>query len=144
MNADTFFFPCRQLTLVIFLVLATCLISNAADPNTWVGEYADKKYLNGRATFQLGIEQSGGAIQVTFDAAYADGHGAAPEAQGPANISGNTLTFKFNDNFGNSGTGTIVRAGNDVVVSIKPTHVADQRCLAFYGQNIRLKRTGKK
>ena len=63
---------------------------------------------------------------------------------GPAKVSGNTLTFKFEDTFQNSGTGTIARAGDDIVVSINPTHVVEPRCLAFYGKNIRLKSAAKK
>ena len=125
------------------LVLAAHLCSAGGGDN-WAGQYTDKKFLGGRAVFQLSIEQSGSAMQVSFDAAWADGHGAAPEAEGPAKISGNTVTFKFEDTFKNSGTGTITRAGEDIIVSIKPTHVADPRCLAFYGQNMRLKRIGKK
>jgi hypothetical protein len=126
----------------VTILLATRLCS-AAGNDSWVGQYTDKKYLGGRAVFQLTIEQSGGAMQVSFDAAWADGHGAAPEAQGAAKVSGDTLTFKFEDTFKNSGTGTITRAGNDIVVTINPTHVADPRCLAFYGKHIALKRTGK-
>ena len=104
----------------------------------------NKKFLGGRAVFQLSIEQSGSAMQVSFDAAWADGHGAAPEAEGPAKVSGNTLTFTFKDTFENSGTGTITRAGNDILVSLNPTHVVEPRCLAFYGKNMRLKRVAKK
>ena len=115
----------------------------AAEPANWAGQYADKKFLGGRAVFQLSIEQSGSALQVSFDAAYNDGHGAAPEAEGSAKVSGNTLTFKFEDSFNNSGTGTITRVGNDIVVSINATQVKDSRALAFYGKNIRLKRVGK-
>ena len=127
-------------TSVFVFRLSTAL---AAEPASWAGQYADKTFLGGRAVFQLSIEQSGSAIQVTFDAAYADGHGAAPEAEGPAKLSGNTLTFKFEDSFKNSGTGTITRAGNDIIVSINPTQVKEPRCLAFYGKNMRLKRLGK-
>jgi hypothetical protein len=134
----------RPIILAAFLTLATCLTVHAADAQNWAGEYVDKKFLNGRAVFQLSIEQSGGAMQVTFDAAYADGHGAAPEGQGPAKVSGNTLQFRFEDSFSNSGTGTITRAGDDIILSMRTTHVADPRCLAFYGQNMRLKRIGKK
>ena len=83
-------------------------------------------------------------MQVSFDAAWNDGHGAAPEAEGPATVSGNTLTFKFEDSFKNSGTGTIKRVANDLLVSINPTHVVEPRCLAFYGNNMRLKRVAKK
>src|SRR3954451_16501824 len=115
----------------------------AADPSGWAGQYRDDKYLGGRAVFQLTIEQSGNAMQVSFDAAWVDAHGAAPEAEGPAKVSGNTLTFTFKDSFDNSGTGTVTRSGNDVVVSINTTHVVEPRCLGFYGKNIRLKRVVK-
>jgi hypothetical protein len=125
------------------LVLAPHLCFAAASEN-WAGQYTEKKFLGGRAVFQLSIEQSGGAMKVSFDAAWVDGHGAAPEAEGPAQVSGNILTFKFEDTFGNSGTGTITRAGNDIVVSINPTHVKEPRCLAFYGKDMRLKRVVKK
>lgn len=133
----------RRIGLAAFFMLISCLVVSAADTPSWAGEYRAEKFLNGRAVFQLGIEQSGGAMQVSFDAAYADGHGAAPEGQGPAKVSGNTLQFKFEDSFGNSGTGTISRAGDDIIVSMKTSHVADPRCLAFYGQNMTLKRARK-
>lgn len=134
--------PLRLLAICVFLSgLST---SFAAEPAGWAGEYRDQKFLNGRAVFQLSIEQSGGGMQVSFDAAHNDGHGAAPEGQGPAKVSGNTLQFKFEDSFGNTGTGTITRAADGVVVSMKTSHVAEARCLAFYGQNMRLKRVGKK
>jgi hypothetical protein len=133
----------RRIGLIAFLALATCLVVRAADTSPWAGEYRAEKFLNGRAVFQLSIEQSGGAMQVTFDGAYTDGHGAAPEGQGPAKVSGNTLQFKFEDSFGNTGTGTITRAGNDIIVSMKTSHVAEARCLAFYGQNMQLKRVRK-
>jgi hypothetical protein len=50
----------------------------------------------------------------------------------------------WQDSFKNSGTGTIRRSGPDVLLSLKTAHVADSRCLAFYGENIRLKPAGKK
>lgn len=133
-----FFF---RLSVVVVLIAAPLAVEAAE--SGWAGEYSDKRFLNGRAVFQLSIEQSGGATQVSFDAAWADGHGAAPEAEGAAKVSGNTLTFKFEDSFGNTGTGTITRAGDDIVVSINPTQVKEPRCVAFYGKNMRLKRLGK-
>jgi hypothetical protein len=132
-----------RIGLTAFLMVATFLVVHAADTSSWAGEYRADKFLNGRAVFQLSIEQSGGAMQVTFDGAYTDGHGAAPEGQGPAKVSGNTLQFKFEDSFGNTGTGTITRTGEDIIVSMKASHVAEARCLAFYGQNMRLKRARK-
>jgi hypothetical protein len=119
---------------------ATASTTFSAEP-TWAGEYTDKKFLNGQAVFQMSIQQSGNAIQVAFDAAYIDAHGAAPEGDGQANITGaNTLEFKWEDSFKNSGTGRLVRSGKDIIVSMKTTHVVDSRCLAFYGENMRLKR----
>ena len=127
---------------ILFLALS-CFAAKAADAPGWAGQYRDNKFLAGRAVFQFSIEQSGNAIKVSFDAAWNDGHGAAPEAEGPGTVSGNTLNFKFEDSFGNKGTGTVTRAGNDVVVSINPTHVAEPRCVQFYGKNMRLKRAAK-
>jgi hypothetical protein len=134
----------RQIAATAFLVVAMCVPGRAADSQSWAGQYTEKKFLGGRAVFQLTIEQSGSSMQVSFDAAWVDGHGAAPEAEGPAKVAGNTLTFTFKDTFENSGTGTITRAGDDILVTINPTHVVEPRCLAFYGKNMRLKRVGKK
>jgi hypothetical protein len=136
-----FFF--RHAATAILLLAAAALTLRAADSPGWAGQYKEDKFLGGRAVFQLSIEQSGSKMQVSFDAAWVDGHGAAPEAEGPATVSGNTLTFTFKDTFENSGTGTITRAGNDILVSINPTHVVEPRCLAFYGKNLRLKRVAK-
>jgi len=124
-----------------FVLAAHFSLAGASE--TWAGQYTDKKFLGGRAVFQLTIEQSGSAMQVSFDAAWVDAHGAAPEAEGPAKVSGNTLTFTFKDTFDNSGTGTITRAGDEILVTINPTHVVEPRCLAFYGKNMRLKKVKK-
>lgn len=134
----------RRIGLTAFLIVAISLTVRAADTSGWAGEYRADKFLNGRAVFQLSIEQSGGAMQVTFDGAYVDGHGAAPEGQGAAKISGNTLQFKFEDSFGNTGTGTITRTSDGITVSMNTSRVAERRCLAFYGQNMQLKRVAKK
>jgi hypothetical protein len=133
----------RHVVATILFLAAASLAVQAADPPAWAGQYRDEKFLGGRAVFQLSIEQSGNKMQVSFDAAWADGHGAAPEAEGPATVSGNTLTFTFKDTFENSGTGTIRHAGKDILVSLNPTHVVEPRCLALYGKNIRLKRVAK-
>ncbi|MFL6529288.1 MAG: hypothetical protein ACJ8LI_04975 [Chthoniobacterales bacterium] len=133
-----------RLTLCCAVVCLFALGARAAEPGSWAGEYTDKKFLNGSATFQLSIEQSGGKTQVSFDAVNNDGGGCAPEAQGMATASGkDKLTFNFRDNEGNAGTGTITRSGDDVVVSLKATKVAKQDCTKFYRDNIRLKRAKK-
>ena len=128
--------------------LVVCMtVSNvdAADSANWTGEYADKKFLNGQAVFQLSISQDGAAMKVSFDAVYNDGHGCAPEAEGAAKItSKGTLAFKFEDSSHNAGTGTITRAGSDVIVSLNATRVADPRCVVFYHENMRLVRQGKR
>jgi hypothetical protein len=130
---------------LILAVMALAIVSIAADAPNFAGEYADKKFLNGQAVFQMSLEQEGNALSVFFTAVYHDAHGAAPEATGSGKVTGKgTVEFKFEDSFKNIGTGTIKRAGDDIVVSIKTTRVADSRCLAFYGQNMRLKRVGKK
>jgi len=93
-----------------------------------------------QAVFQLNILQEGGRITVDFDAVYNDGHGCAPEGNGPATIANkDTLKFTFTDTSNNSGNGTIKRVSDGVVISIKPTKVADPRCVVFYSDNIHLK-----
>ena len=129
--------------LASIVLSATGSTMFSAEPS-WAGEYTDKKFLNGQGVFQMSIEQSGSAIQVSFDAAYNDAHGAAPDGEGPAKTTGKgTLEFKWEDSFKNSGTGTITRTSDGVRVSMKTTQVVDSRCLAFYGQNMRLKRAKK-
>jgi hypothetical protein len=134
----------RHIAATMLCLALTSFAVHAADSSDWAGQYTAKKFLDGRAVFQLTIEQSGSTMQVSFDAAWVDAHGAAPEGQGPAKVSGNTLSFKFEDSFQNSGVGTITRAGDEIVVSFDPKHVEDPRCLVFYGKNMRLKRSGKK
>ena len=131
------------LTLLFSIVLSAAANGFPAEPN-WAGDYADNNFLNGQAAFQLSIEQSGNAIHVSFDAAYSDAHGTAPDGEGSAKVtSKNTLEFRWEDSFNNSGTGTITRAREGVKVSMKTTRVVDSRCLVFYGQNMRLKRVKK-
>ena len=126
------------------MILAVFLMAYdgfSAEATSWIGKYRNENFLNGQAGFQLVIEQSGKAIQVSFDAAYKDAHGAAPDGGGEAKAtSENKLEFRWEDSFSNSGTGIIKRAGDTIIVSMKTTRVVDERCLAFYGDNIRLKR----
>ncbi len=125
---------------ISIILSATASNISSTEPN-WAGDYANNKFLNGEAAFQMSIEQSGSVIQVSFDAAYTDAHGAAPDGEGQAKIAGkDTLQFKWEDSFQNSGTGTIKRTGDGITVSMKPTRVVDSRCLPFYGENMRLKR----
>jgi len=128
----------RAIAIVPIVVLAS---RGLCSDNNWACEYANENFLSGKAAFQLSIEQSGNVIEVSFNAAYADAHGAAPDGGGQAKITGkNTLEFKWEDSFSNSGTGTIVRTGDGIKVSMKTTRVEDSRCLAFYSDNMRLKR----
>jgi hypothetical protein len=124
-----------------FFVLLLCLAAWTllAKEKGWSGNYTDNKYLNGQAVFQLNILQEGDSISVDFDAAYKDGHGCAPEASGPAKVAdNNTLKFTFSDSFNNSGTGTIKRVADGVILSVETTRVADPRCVVFYKTKIPL------
>jgi hypothetical protein len=134
----------RRIVLPL-LAIAVVTTAIAADPANFTGEFADKKFLNGQAVFQMSLEQNGNTVTVWFSAGYSDGHGAAPEANGTGKVAGKgSVEFTFQDSYKNAGTGTIARAGEDVVVSIKTTRVADSTCLEFYKQNIRLRRVAKK
>jgi hypothetical protein len=125
----------------VFLVIASII---AAQPTNFAGEYADKSFLSGQATFQMSLEQSGNTVSVWFSAGYNDGHGLLPEADGTGKITGKGIVeFTFKDSARNAGTGTIARAGEDIIVSLKTTRVADSRCLELYRQNMRLKPAGK-
>ena len=123
-------------------VVATRLL---AAPANFAGEYADKKFLNGQSVFQLSLEQTGNNVSVFFSAAHNDGHGATPEADGTGKVTPKgAVEFKWQDSLKNAGMGTISRSGNDVILSLKATRVADPRCLEFYRGNIRLAPAGKK
>ena len=76
--------------------------------------------------------------------AHSDGHGATPDATGAGKVNGNAAEFTWKDSEGNTGTGTLNLAGDDIIVSMKTVHVADPRCLAFYREKMKLKRIGKK
>jgi len=129
---------------LISMFLSATIANTALTESNWTGEYANKKFLNGEAVLQFSIEQSANAIKIAFDAAYNDAHGAAPDGEGQATITGkNTLEFKWEDSFKNSGTGTIMRTGGGIIVSMKTMRVVDSRCLAFYGQKMRLRRVEK-
>ena len=133
--------PTGVVLLIFSIVLSATIPNTALAGSNWTGEYANKNFLNGEAVFQFSIEQSANAIKIAFDAAYNDAHGAVPDGEGQARITGkNTLEFKWEDSFENSGTGTLMRIGDGINVSMKTTRVVDSRCLAFYGQNMRLKR----
>jgi len=98
--------------LLSFATAAASAQTAFAATSGWAGQYRNEKLLNGQAVFQLSIEQSGNVIQVSFDAVYNDAHGAAPEGQGPARITGkDSLQFTWEDSFHNAGTGTIKPIG---------------------------------
>ena len=129
----------------LILLVALAIVSIAAGPPDFAGEYADRNFLSGQATFQMSLEQSGSVVTVWFSAGYNDGHGLLPVADGNGKISSKgTAEFTFKDSARNAGTGTITRAGDDIIVSLKTTRVADSRCVELYRQNMRLKKVGKK
>jgi hypothetical protein len=126
---------------LLFFAVTTLVVAEAQN---FTGEYADRNFLGGQATFQMSLEQSGNAVSVWFSAGYNDGHSIQPVADGSGRISGKGIVaFTFNDSSHNAGTGSITRAGDDIIVSLKATRVADPRCLEIYRQNIRLKRVKK-
>ncbi|HYJ05021.1 MAG TPA: hypothetical protein VEX43_07800 [Chthoniobacterales bacterium] len=134
----------RRVTAMALLLVAPCIVVRAADPPGWAGTYFTKKHLNGKASFQLGIQQSGNSLLIAFNAAYHDGHDVAPEAQGTAKVAGkDTLEFQFRDNFRNTGSGKIRRAGDGIIVDFVFAQPVDKRCLVFYERNMHLKRAGK-
>ncbi len=129
----------------LILLVALAIVSIAAGPPDFAGEYADRNFLSGQATFQMSLEQSGSVVTVWFSAGYNDGHGLLPVADGNGKItSKGTAEFTFKDSARNGGTGTITPAGDDIIVSLKTTRVADSRCVELYRQNMRLKKVGKK
>jgi hypothetical protein len=129
----------------LILLVALAIVSIAAGPPNFAGEYADRNFLNGEATFQMSLEQSGSSVSVWFSAGYNDGHSIQPVADGTGRTNSKGIVeFKFKDSSNNAGTGTIARAGDDIIVSLKTTRVADSRCVELYRQNIRLKKVGKK
>jgi hypothetical protein len=132
----------RKLIVALIALALSAVITKAVEPSNFAGEY--KTSLSGQGVFELSLEQQGDAIQLSFNAAYSDGHGAAPDGSGTGKItSKGTVEFTFEDSFSNTGTGTISRAGKDIIVSMKMTNVAEPRCLPFYGENMRLKRAKK-
>jgi hypothetical protein len=134
----------RSSFLLAMIALILIRTVTAAEPQKFDGEFVDKNFLNGQAVFDFSIHQLGNALEIAFDAAYSDGHGATPDATGAGQVNGNAAQFTWKDSFGNTGTGTISLAGEDIVVSMKAVHVADPRCLTFYRENMKLKRGGKK
>jgi hypothetical protein len=130
------------LTWVIGLIV-TATIANAAGSDNFAGEFADKNYLNGQAVVQASIEQAGNSVSIFFTGGRKDGQGCAPEINATGTATNGTVRFKFLDSEKNSGTGTISRAGDGILVSIKPMKVADARCLGFYRENMRLQRVRK-
>jgi hypothetical protein len=126
--------------VILLITIGTVL---GAGPAKFDGEFVDKKFLNGQGVFEFSVHQSGNALEIGFDAAYSDGHGATPDATGAGKVNGNHAQFTWKDSFGNTGTGVINLAGDDIVVSKKTVHVVDSRCHAFYRENMKLKRIGK-
>ncbi|HEY6111842.1 MAG TPA: hypothetical protein VIV62_04955 [Chthoniobacterales bacterium] len=125
--------------LLVAVAIAFTIVS--ARGQNFTGEYADRNFLNGRAVFQMSLQQSGNAVSVWFSTGYNDGHGCSVDAQGTGKLSGKgAVEFTFQDSSRNAGSGTIMRSADGIAVSVRVTRAADARCLEFYRQAIRLKR----
>src|SRR5260370_1633401 len=110
----------------LILLVALAIVAIAAGPPNFAGEYADRNFLNGQATFQMSLEQSGNTLSVWFSAGYNDGHGLQPVADGNGKItSKGTVEFAFKDSARNAGTATITPTGNTIIISLKTTLIAD-------------------
>jgi hypothetical protein len=129
---------------LLLVAIALVFTTASARGQNFAGEYTDKNFLNGQAVFQMSLEQNGNSVSVWFSAGYNDGHSIQPVADGSGKANAKGVDFTFMDSSHNSGTGTITRAGDDIVVSLKTTRIADSRCLELYRQNMRLKRVSKK
>jgi hypothetical protein len=93
------FFPFAMIALAI---IGTVMA--ASGPAKFDGEFVNKKFLNGQGVFEFSVHQSGSALEIAFDAAYSDGHGATPDATGAGKVNGNTAQFAWKDSQGNTGT----------------------------------------
>jgi hypothetical protein len=137
----------KRSLLLLAIVIGLTIFSDttrATDSSNFAGEYADKKFMSGQAVLQLSLEQSGNKVAIFFAGVRHDGQGAAPEFNTGGTVSSKGIVeFKFVDDLKNSGTGTIRKAGEDVLLSIKATRVGDSRCLQFYKENMRLKHVKK-
>jgi hypothetical protein len=124
--------------LVAVIAFALCGSSRG---QSFAGEYANNNYQNGSGVFQMSIEGSGKNTQVWFSVGKNNGVGSAPEGQGMGKINGKgTLEFTFEDSCHNSGTGTITRSGDGIIISMTMTRKLDANCAAFYRSNIKLNR----
>src|SRR5438067_13331773 len=94
-------------------VIAVAMIGTilAAGPAKFDGEFVDKKFVNGQGVFEFCVHQSGDALDIAFDAAYSDGHGAIPDCTGAGRCSGNTAQVTWKDSQCNTGVGTVGLAG---------------------------------
>ena len=128
----------------LLLTAIAFVFSISAAQAQLAGEYADKSYRGGSAVFQMSIEGSGNGTQVWFSAIRHDAQGSAPEGQGYGKMnSKGALEFRFDDSCHNSGTGTITKSGDDILVSMSVTKKADAGCAAFYSASMKLKRVKK-
>ena len=79
------------------IALATIGFVMGAGPAKFDGEFVDKKFLNGQGVFDFSVHRSGSALEIAFDAAYSDGHGATPDATGAGKVNGNAAQFTWKD-----------------------------------------------
>ena len=78
----------KQTIVAGLSIMALIASAIAAEAPSFAGEYADRNFLNGRAVFQMSLEQSGTNLSVWFSTGYNDGHGCSVDAQGTGKSAG--------------------------------------------------------
>jgi hypothetical protein len=84
----------------VIIALATITTVMTAGPAKFDGEFVDKKFLNRQGVFEFSVHQSGSALEIAFDAAYSDGHGATPDVTGAGKVDGDAAEFTWKDSQG--------------------------------------------
>jgi hypothetical protein len=131
-----------KFAVVIVALLSTALRCSGGIPDL-TGRYesdcsASERY---SVRFRVSVKQTGSQASVSFTAAFAGGHIAAPDGEGTGEVSSTgKLTFRFEDSFSNEGTATLKRRGKSYVLTIRPTKVVEKRPLLLYADPVYLKK----
>jgi hypothetical protein len=127
---------------VVIALLGSLSARAAADEKNYTGHY-ELLAAKANRSFSLDVKQDGSRATISFNAAMADGSGAAPDATGKGHVEDGVLNFKFTDSFKNEGTAVLTRKQNVYQLSLTVTKVDDPSPLHFYGAMV-LKQTSPK